>query len=526
MRRLSLIIALLTAMVVPPAAYAQTGFPLSGSLESNSLYDFDQNSPYKGFHSNNYLKLDYRKGSFAAGVQGEYYPSPMPGYDLGLQGWSLPIKYVSWTKENWDITAGDFYDQIGNGLLLRSWEDRTLGLGNSLGGVRMNLSFPRQGLSFKLLSGVPRAPGKSWGYSSSLVSAADVNLALPFGLSFGASVLHRYEWAPIADLSVLLGTDAPKSVLLYSVRSAFVIGSFQINAEYVEKGKDFTAIHHNGTSDTFALQGGRAIYADASWSWEGLSLSASMRYLDNMTMRAYRTLGTISASNTLNYLPALCQQQTYMLACLNPYETYAEGELGFRGDAYYKFRRGSVLGGKYGMTLHVGGSWINGLAKALPRRDRDHLAYRDLTIDLSRKWTRQFKSKLFVSIQEKSPTHGNRNATEAQNVFVLENQYNFNSKTSIRAELQYLYSQEREKDWMAALIEVGIAPHWSFTVSDMYNHGSSKEHYWNVSASWAMNSFKCIVGFGRNREGMVCSGGVCRWQPEYKGAFLRLQYSL
>ena len=78
---------------------------------------------------------------------------------------------------------------------------------------------------------------------------------------------------------------------------------------------------------------------------------------------------------------------------------------------------------------------------------------------------------------------------------------------------------------MAGLVEVGLAPHWSFTVSDMYNHGDTKQHYWNVSAAFAHKAFKALLGYGRNREGMVCSGGVCRWQPEYKGINLRIQWS-
>lgn len=519
---------LLLTLLVSWPAFSQIGgiFPLHGSLESNSLYDFEQDSPYRGFHSNNYLKLDYTPGKFSAGLQGEWYPSPMPGYDTGLKGWSLPVKYVSWTDSNWSVRAGDFFEQIGNGILLRSWEDRSLGLRNGIGGLLVKGCLPAQGLSLTLLSGVPSSTMSKWGYSNSLVSAADLSLTLPFGLSLGGAVLHRYEWAPEEDLTLLLGREAPRSVIMHSVRAGFSAGAFQVNAEYVGKSPDFTAVRQNGASDTYSLERGMALYADVSWSIGSLSLSASGRYLDNMAMRAYRTLGRVVPSNTLNYLPALCQQQTYMLACLNPYETLTEGEWGLRGDAYYHFARGSYLGGKYGMTFHVGGSWINGLAKVLPRRDRDHLAYRDLNIELSRKWTRSLITKLFVSIQENSPTHGNRNATEAQNVFVLEGQYNFSRTVSLRTELQYLYSQERERDWMAALVEFGIAPNWSFTVSDMYNHGSSREHYWNVSASWTKDTFKCILGYGRNREGMVCSGGVCRWQPEYTGLFLRLQYAL
>ena len=58
---------------------------LSGSLESSSIYDVLPGSSYNGFHANNYLKLDYRSaGSFYAGVQAEWYPSPLPGFDPAL----------------------------------------------------------------------------------------------------------------------------------------------------------------------------------------------------------------------------------------------------------------------------------------------------------------------------------------------------------------------------------------------------------------------------------------------------------
>ena len=520
-------------LLLSPAANAQSDGHLSGSLESSSLYDDEEDSPYKGFHSNNYLKLDYRKGRFAAGLQGEWYPSPLPGYDPALKGWGLPVKYLSWEEDAWSVTAGDFYEQFGSGILLRSWEDRNLGLGNSLGGVRLRASLPARGLSVTLLSGAPRSAANRSGYASSLVSGGNLSLLPsrlfdwddPLGLLFETGLVHRYEWSPEADMTLLLGEEVPSSVLLHSFRLSADPGSFHFSFEYVGKGRDFTPVRHDRASDTYELQRGRALTAEASWQGGGFSATASWRYLDNMAFRASRTLGTLVPSNTLNYLPALCQEQTYMLAGLNPYETFAEGESGFRGDLYYRFRRGSALGGKYGMTLHVGGSWIEALGKVLPRQDHSRLAYRDLNIDLERRWNRRLKTVLFVSIQENSPTHGNRKATEAQNVFVFEGQYKISDATSLRAELQYLYSEERERDWVAGLVELGIAPHWSFSLSDMYNHGSTKDHYWNLSASWSRNAFKCILGYGRSREGMVCSGGVCRWQPEYKGMFIRAQYS-
>ena len=130
-----------------------------------------------------------------------------------------------------------------------------------------------------------------------------------------------------------------------------------------------------------------------------------------------------------------------------------------------------------------------------------------------------------MSIQENSPTHGNGKRTDAQNVFVLDALYRFSTTVSLRTELQYLYSQELTRDWMAGLVELSFAPHWSISASDMYNHGSTKVHYYNIGASYSWNALNVSLNAGRTREGMVCSGGVCRWQPAFKGVSLRAQWS-
>lgn len=500
------------ALLTLPFSARSQGF-VTGSLESNSVYDDDPSSPYKGFHSNNYLRLDYNRGRFFAGLQGEWYPSPLPGYDLSLKGIGLPMKYAGWDGGTWTVRAGDFYDQFGSGIILRSWEDRNLGLANSLGGIRFNGSFWDDKLSLTVLSGVPR---QGLGYTKSLVSGADLNLSPLQGLILGASLVDRAEWDVDNDLALLLGEAAPGNVLMYSGRASWAGHGFMASAEYVGKSRDFTAVHNASSSDTYVLEVGRAFLGNLSYFDKKLTATVSYRYLFNMDFAARRTLGTKVLSNTLNYLPALCRQQTYMLACLNPYETYSEGESGLAGDVFWHPVKG--------LSLRLGGSWIDALGKVLPLRETNYLAYRDIYASADYRWSKKLKTILYVSIQENSPTHGNRKATNAQNVFVIDGTYKPSSRYSLRGELQYLYSQELTKDWMAALLEFGLAPNWSFSISDMYNHGSTKDHYWSVSASFNYQNFTVMAGYGRNREGMVCSGGVCRYQPEYKGAFVRLQW--
>lgn len=88
-----LFLLLLTGVCMPEAS-AQDKGRLTGGLESNSIYyvkdsklkDGSSVYPDDHFGSNNYLKLDYTKGKFAAGIQLEGYLPALQGYDMGVYG--------------------------------------------------------------------------------------------------------------------------------------------------------------------------------------------------------------------------------------------------------------------------------------------------------------------------------------------------------------------------------------------------------------------------------------------------------
>lgn len=432
----------------------------SGSIESNSLLDRGS------FYSNNYLKLDYAYGRFSAGLQAEYYPMPLPGYDLNLKGFGLPGKYVAWTDSNWSVTAGDFYDQFGTGIIFRSWEDRNLGWNNSLGGGRVTFKTRNDIFSFKALGGFSRE--YLW-YSSRALTGAEAALRLD-AFSLEGSVTTR------------LGNGPPGWA--WSALASYAKGGFSGRAEWVGKS------------------GGNAQTLELGYARRKFSSTLTVRRLQNM-------LDPFG----LNYLPSLCMEQSYMLATLNPYTTFAAGELGGSADVYYSLKS---------WKFHVNGSWIMALPSALKNHDVLRLAYRDINVQVEKRWGKRLKTVAFMSIQENSPTHGERKATNAQNVFVLDGLYRFRGKLSLRAQAQYLYSEELTRDWMAASLELSSTDGWSVHVQDMYNHGSSREHYYEAGVSWSRGGFKADLAYGHQRAGLVCSGGVCRWQPEYKGGLLRL----
>lgn len=523
----------------------------SGSFESNSaLYVAD---PAIGFNaqrsygSNNYLKLDLVSGHFSAGFQAEAYPEPLLGYSPELKGAGIPFYYVKYRKGLSEIELGSFYEQLGSGLLLRAWEDRQLGINNAITGLRAAYSSKDNSFNAKILGGLPRYCLNSAGAGHKLlervfspwhgtaIAGADASVDIAKLLksrdrsfTVEGSLLCRHEKdvpRSLEELSRLHGFALPEDVLSWSVRSSYSSDAFSVKFEHVSKGPDFHIDKRYREQDGYSLKGGSAQLLEMDLALGDFTAALHARRLSNMQQALFRSQVSGSLCNTLNYIPALCQQQTYMLAMLNPYVPLADGELGGELDLFYNFRKGTALGGRYGMKLHVNGSLFYTPPEALSNWQTGRLAYRDFNAELEKRWSRRLRTTLFVSIQELSPTHGDRFKTDAQNVFVLDGTYRFDKGLSIRAELQYLYSKDLDRDWCAALLELGLAPRWNFFVSDMYNHGGTGIHYYNCGIAYSHRAVRLSGGFGRVREGLVCAGGVCRWQPACTGGNINLTYS-
>jgi hypothetical protein len=55
----------------------------------------------------------------------------------------------------------------------------------------------------------------------------------------------------------------------------------------------------------------------------------------------------------------------------------------------------------------------------------------------------------------------------------------------------------------------------------MYNLGrgtlGTKKNYYSIGGSYTIKRTRIQLSYGRNRAGYICSGGVCRYSPEYNG---------
>ena len=194
---------------------AQENTYVSGSFESNSQIlqndsGLNFNAPSDNFRSNNYFQLDFQNGKILYGVQFEsYLPSALLGYsDVFSDNSEIAQYYLKYQNEKNEITIGSFYEQFGNGLIFRAWEDRQLGINNSIMGVNYKY-YPSDNLGFSIIHGKQR---EGFDYSNSVISGlnSDYNLSKllkseELDISVGLGFVSRYQ-------NLDAGFNEPKNV--------------------------------------------------------------------------------------------------------------------------------------------------------------------------------------------------------------------------------------------------------------------------------------------------------------------------
>ena len=100
------------------------------------------------------------------------------------------------------MTAGYYYEQFGSGLLLRTWEDRALGINNALRGGRIIFK-PTTYLTFKGIYGQQRSGfevsnGKIYGFDSEVALGQALNLEKS-EVTLGLSYVGRDETTAVAN---------------------------------------------------------------------------------------------------------------------------------------------------------------------------------------------------------------------------------------------------------------------------------------------------------------------------------------
>ncbi len=491
--------------------------------------------PEERWRSMNYFTLHYKSGDWELGAQLEHYsPQALLGYNPDLKGNLLTNYYARYRKNHWDLTAGYVFEQFGSGLLFRTWEDRQIGINNALLGA--SIKYNTQGVSLHFITGSPRVGMK---ISQASLVGADVRVALNRifekwpDVQLGLSALSKYETPQTPNV--------PATVQLFSARTKWFLNNFDLELEYAYKTPD--ALYANGVLDDLVLFDGDAFLINAGYAAKGFGTNLSLRRSEHIQLYAERELtGNPYNIGVMNYIPSLTKQHDYLLTNLFVYSarqniSFADqtvGEIGGQWDVFYFLKRKSLLGGKYGTRIAFNWSRWHGLKAEfmpalhtykVPFFDPGDLYYQDINLEIKRKLSKKLKTGLLIMKQDYNQRiiegHG-----EILHHFILVTdwQYRLNKRSSIRAEAEHLWNNQSEGNWLAGALEYNLKGKWGFYAADRYHYGNTKIHYYSLGMSYTDQGHRFALSYGRERGGLICVGGVCRYVPPNTG--LQLTMSL
>ena len=259
--------------------------------------------------NNAYLNIRITKGNFTSGLRYESYLNALKDYDSQYKGNGIPFKFATFASDGLEITVGNYYEQFGSGLVLRTYEDKGLGVDNALDGLRLKYS-PFNGIYLTSLIGKSRT---YFDYSDGIIRGADAEIILNDikGLEnskiysiIGASFVSRFQ--SDNNPSFVL----PENVAAFAARANLQFGNINYYGEYAHKINDPVGSMVQSENN---YANGKAIVNNISYSQRGLGITFESHFVDHMEFRSARAK---KKEYIINYIPTLSKQHTYTLLAM------------------------------------------------------------------------------------------------------------------------------------------------------------------------------------------------------------------
>ncbi|MCH8904890.1 MAG: hypothetical protein IIA45_13370 [Bacteroidetes bacterium] len=499
-------VPLLSLMLLSNPATSQKSsenFVNAGSFTGNIQVDFQYYQedstifflPQQKMGLNSWGEFTYRYQGLTAGLRYEAFQHPLIGYSIKTKGQGIPFRYINYKKDEFEITAGDYYVQFGNGLLLRTYQDRGLGIDNALDGIRLGYT-----IADKIhLTGISGKPRHFFGKDTSIIRGGDaqidisdfINEKSKFKWTSGFSYVSRYY--PVGDFD----TTYPAYVEAYSYRTQIGYKKLNLEGEIARKSTDpLDYINFRNKNE------GKVYYINASYATKGLGVSGQYKRIIQFDFRSNPTAQGLDYF--LNFLPPIAKFYSLKEFTRYPFTSTGTSEQGIQGEITYS--------PKIGKTLLLNYSKVHDA-------DWKEKYYESVYVEGDMKISKKLKSIVSYQYLDYDQRLQQKIGKVYAHIFLADLSYRIRKKINLRGEVQYLMTGQDKGDWIYGLLEFTIAPHYSFAVIDEVNLGKNPEiHFYTLSASYSKGSHKFLLTYGRQSEGWQCAGGVCRYIPAYNGA--------
>ncbi len=479
-----------------------------------------------------WLNVNYTKGTLDMGVRFDMFNNsnllnPTGAFTAqGIGAWWVHKKLG---KIN--LSGGYIYDQIGSGIIYRAFEDRPLAIDNALYGVRVGYDI-NPDWNIKVFAGKVKNqlnlfnPIMKGGQLNGFIKGKEgSDFSMAPGIGF---VNQTLDDETIQNIVASVATYLPsEGIQLYNNNYAYSVfntltwkgvtlyteGAYKWHDVYRDPFAKLNLWSGEKTIGRFVDKAGTCFLGSLSWSWSKFGISLETKRTENFRYRS----DPFATGNLafLNFIPPMARQNTYRLTAFYSPVTQELSEQAFQGEITYALKKN--------IGLLINGSYIDDL-KGDP-------LYREIFTEVTIKKAKKYNivtgiqyQRYNIDIYLTKPGEPDVN-TITPYFDVL---WKIDKKKSLRVEGQFMFTEQDRGNWAFALVEYGIAPKWFFTVSDMLNLASdnvllkrpdlkSLGHFLSGGITYTEKSNRFALNFVKQVDGIVCSGGVCRYEPAFSG---------
>lgn len=455
----------------------------------------------------NWLNLDYSKGVFSSGLRLEVFQpnDPDPSISRGKDKFSeIDFVYIKTDLKNndegLDIVAGNFYSLIGRGMVLKSYEDRSIRIDNNLLGIKITGSYA--GFVLTALSGMAANINNE---RKDILHAADLEYRGYKHLRIGATVASNIP-----------ETDGTARTTMAALRLIPSFWNFDIYAEYSAKfNNDIKQNVFKGDEPIV----GQGFYGNLNLYLGSLSLLGEYKYYDNIAFTSQD--GTIF----YNTPPSLRQEYTYALPNRHPSPLDQNNEQGFMAAAGYNLSDQTYLNASFSLTRTL--SLDSYYKRTLGDSSDIETQLKELYLQAQHDWSYSFSTVAAFAYNEE-------NATRTKNITpILESRFYFGDVNTLKLIIEHQHSTVTATDEQyytdVFSLEYLRSPGFSLAiVTEMETRepeeGRTVRKFWGFLQAGYKIGYHTDISllFGTRQAGNICIGGVCRYEPAFKGIELKL----
>lgn len=527
MKRLTVILTMLIITSTNKQSNAQGH--LSGDLMANvNFFQRDTainaaNNPlYDNYLSGGeaWLGLRYYNKGFTANLRMDAFHNsnlynPIQALNgFGIGAWSLTKEVNKLT-----ITGGYIYDQIGSGILFRSYEDRGLLIDNALVGLRLKYDIT-DNIMVKGFTGQSKFLFERY---QPIIKGANVEGSFSIGESIfitpGIGALNRtFDQDNMDQIVSTINSQAldTRFVPVYNMYAFTAYNNLSVgNINWFIEGS-YKTDDVIVKDEIFQKLPGNVVFTTLGYAIEGFAVNLTGKRTENFEMRT--SPQEVLIRGLMNWQPIVARLRPQRLMARYTPASLNLSEIAGGADV--------LIAPNEDLSITLNYTHINTL--------EDVKLYREAYAEADyRGWE---KVKLHGGVQYMEYNQ-ELYQTKPQVPLVVaitpfaEVTYIFDSKRSLRVEVEYQQTEQDFGSWVFALAEFNIAPKWSFAVSDMYNYDpgpnavTGSQHYYNIFMAHTTGPHRFTASYVKQVEGINCTGGVCRYEPAFSGVRLGITSS-